>query len=54
MEIWVFRTLGKKLVLSAAEGMAAFLNFSPSGRDKSKGAGGGNPLFFAACQAPAA
>ncbi len=25
--------------------MAAFLNFSPSGRDQSEGAGGGNYFF---------
>jgi hypothetical protein len=29
--------------------MAAFLNFSPSGRDKSEGAGGGKSFFSAAC-----
>jgi len=33
----VFRTLDKEWLL--------FLNFSPSGRDQSEGAGGGNPFF---------
>jgi hypothetical protein len=36
VRIWSFRTLDK---------MAAFLNFSPSGRDKSEGAGCGNSFF---------
>ena len=48
LRMWAPRTLGKKLVLSKAEGMAAFLNFSPSGRDQSEEQAA-EILFSAAC-----